>query len=61
VYGMVVMQGSKVGVLLPAIPQVTDVAFQYQVCCEKAGITSPEGVEVYRFTVQRFAEPGAAH
>ena len=60
-YGMVVMQGPRVGVLLPALPQVTDVAFQFQVCCEKAGITDPTGVDIYRFTVQRYAEPGAAH
>jgi AmmeMemoRadiSam system protein A/AmmeMemoRadiSam system protein B len=61
VYGMVVMQGTKVGVLLPAIPQVTDVAFQLQVCCEKAGIVDQQAVDLYRFTVQRYAEPGAGH
>jgi AmmeMemoRadiSam system protein A/AmmeMemoRadiSam system protein B len=61
VYGMVVMQGSNVGVLLPALPQVTEVALQFQVCCEKAGITDPTGVDIYRFTVQRYAEAGAVH
>jgi hypothetical protein len=31
------------------------------VCCLKAGITSPSEVELARFSVTRFAEPGAEH
>jgi len=60
-YGMVVMQGPRVGVLLPGIAEVRDVAHQFEVCCLKAGIVSPEGTELFRFTVDRYAEPGAEH
>jgi hypothetical protein len=34
---------------------------QFELCCRKAGISSPEGVELFRFTVSRYAEPGAEH
>jgi AmmeMemoRadiSam system protein A len=61
IYGMVVRQGSRVGVLLPGIPEVKDAQQQFEVCCQKAGITSTEDVELARFTVTRFAEPGAEH
>lgn len=61
VHGMVVRQGGRLGVLLPGIPEVTEVQRQFEVCCQKAGITSPENVDLARFTVSRYAEPGAEH
>jgi AmmeMemoRadiSam system protein A/AmmeMemoRadiSam system protein B len=61
VYGMVVMQGPRAGVLLPGIPEIVNAAQQYEVCCQKAGITSQDGIQLYRFTVSRYAEPGAEH
>ncbi len=60
-YGLVVRQGSRVGVLLPGIPEIWDARQQFETCCQKAGITSPEDVELFRFTVARHAEPGAEH
>jgi AmmeMemoRadiSam system protein A len=61
VYGMVVTQDERVGVLLPGIPEVTDVQRQFDVCCQKAGISSPENTRLFRFTVTRYAEEGAEH
>jgi AmmeMemoRadiSam system protein A len=61
VYGMVVRQGGRVGVLLPGIAEVTTPQQQLDVCLQKAGIGSPEGVRLARFTVSRYAEPGAEH
>jgi AmmeMemoRadiSam system protein A/AmmeMemoRadiSam system protein B len=61
IHGMVVMQGPRVGVLLPGIPEVTNAARQFEVCCDKAGIVSPDGIQLYRFGVTRYAEPGAEH
>jgi len=60
-YGMVVRQGTRVGVLLPGIPEILDAQQQLEVCCQKAGISSPQSVELFRFTVDRYAEPGAEH
>jgi AmmeMemoRadiSam system protein A len=60
-YGMVVRQGARVGVLLPGIPEIVDAEQQFEVCCQKAGIRSPDRVELFRFTVERYAEPGAEH
>lgn len=61
VFGMVVRQGGRVGVLLPGIPEVKDAHQQFEICCQKGGITAAGGVELSRFTVTRFAEPGAEH
>jgi AMMECR1 domain-containing protein len=58
---MVVRQGSRVGVLLPGIPEIVDAQQQFEVCCQKAGIRSPDRVELFRFTVERYAEPAAKH
>ncbi|HEX6511391.1 MAG TPA: AmmeMemoRadiSam system protein A [Chloroflexota bacterium] len=60
-YGMVVRQGSRVGVLLPGIPDIADAQQQFEVCCQKAGINTPEAIELLRFTVDRYAESGAGH
>jgi MEMO1 family protein len=59
--GMVVRQGGRVGVLLPGIPEVKDAQQQFEICCQKAGISSPAGIELARFSVTRYAEPGAEH
>jgi AmmeMemoRadiSam system protein A/AmmeMemoRadiSam system protein B len=60
-YGLVVRQVTRVGVLLPGIPEITNTQHQFEVCCQKAGITTPENIELFRFTVARYAEPGAEH
>ncbi|HLG69605.1 MAG TPA: AmmeMemoRadiSam system protein A [Chloroflexota bacterium] len=60
-YGMVVRQGNRVGVLLPGIPEITTAQQQFDVCCQKAGIDEPANVQLFRFTVTRYAEPGAEH
>src|SRR5581483_813114 len=59
--GLVVRQGLRVGVLLPGIPEVRDARQQFELCCQKAGITGGESVELLRFSVTRYAEPGAEH
>ena len=51
----------RLGVLLPGIPEILDAQQQLEVCCQKAGISSPQSVELFRFTVDRYAEPGAEH
>jgi AmmeMemoRadiSam system protein A len=61
VYGMVVRQGNRVGVLLPGIPEITRSEQQLEVCCQKAGIDVPQNIQLFRFTVTRYAEPGAEH
>jgi MEMO1 family protein len=60
-HGLVVRQGSRVGVLLPGIPEIANARQQFELCCQKAGIASPDGVELFRFTVVRYAEPAAEH
>ncbi|MHB8620069.1 MAG: AmmeMemoRadiSam system protein A [Chloroflexota bacterium] len=60
-YGLIVQQAERMGVLLPGIEQITTVEQQFQACCEKAGITTSDGVQMYRFEVERSAEPGAEH
>ncbi|MDE3076342.1 MAG: AmmeMemoRadiSam system protein A [Chloroflexota bacterium] len=60
-YGMVVIQGQRVGVLLPALPEVTTPEQQYEICLQKAGISTQTDIGIYRFEVVRYAEPGAEH
>jgi AmmeMemoRadiSam system protein A len=53
-YGVIVRAGTRGGVLLPDIPQVTTAEGQLAVARRKAGIRPDEAVEIYRFEVMRF-------
>ena len=55
-YGLVVVQQDRVGLLLPELPEITTVDAQYRACLQKAGITNPTNVALYRFEVTRYAE-----
>ena len=57
-YGVVVEAGSRRGVLLPAIEDVTSVRQQVTIARTKASIRPNEAVTLYRFTVTRFREMG---
>jgi len=56
VYGVIVRNGKRVGVLLPGIPAVTSAARQVTICREKAGIGPEEPVTLERFRVRRLHE-----
>ena len=53
-YGLIVENGSRRGLLLPAIPGVATAEIQLAICREKAGIGFAEPVQLYRFTVRRY-------
>ena len=53
-YGVIVRSGTRRGVLLPDIPQVTTAAQQLAISHRKAGIRPDEPVELYRFEVMRY-------
>lgn len=57
-YGVIVSKGKGVrrGVLLPDLPGVNSVDEQLRIACQKAGIVGLDGVELERFTVDRYAE-----
>ncbi|MHB8780265.1 MAG: AmmeMemoRadiSam system protein A [Candidatus Geothermincolia bacterium] len=54
VYGVIVRSGSRVGLLLPDLEGVDDVADQVSIARRKAGIKRGEPVDLFRFTVRRF-------
>jgi AmmeMemoRadiSam system protein A len=53
-YGVIVRVGTRGGVLLSDIPQVTTADQQLAIACRKAGIGSDEPVEIYRFEAMRY-------
>jgi MEMO1 family protein len=53
-YGVIVRAGTRGGVLLPDIPQVTTAEQQLAIARRKAGIRSDEPVEIYQFEVTRY-------
>ncbi len=53
IFGIVVQQGSKMGLLLPNLKGVTTIEQQLAIAKQKAGITSDEDVLIYRFEVER--------
>lgn len=57
-YGVVVEAGSRRGVLLPAIEDVTSARQQVAIARSKALIRPHDAVTLYRFTVTRFREWG---
>ena len=55
-YGVVVDQGSRRGVLLPAVEGVTTAPEQIEIACRKAGIDPKSSFHVYLFQVERYEE-----
>jgi AmmeMemoRadiSam system protein A len=53
-YGVIVKQGERKGLLLPDLEGVDTVEEQISIAAMKAGIYSPEYVELYRFEVKRY-------
>jgi AmmeMemoRadiSam system protein A len=53
-YGLVVKQGSKSGLLLPDLEGVKTAEKQLEICKKKAGISSSESLEMFRFEVKRY-------
>lgn len=56
VFGVIVASGQKLGLLLPDLEGVNTVAEQIKIAKLKAGISEEENYQLYKFTVQRFAE-----
>ena len=54
VYGVVVKNEGKQGVLLPDLEGIESPEEQIQICRMKANIKEEDPVELYRFTVQRY-------
>ena len=53
-YGVIVSRGRARGLLLPDLPGVDSVEEQLRIACAKAGLASPQGVQLARFTVERY-------
>ena len=56
VWGVIVTQGAKRGLLLPDLPGVTTVEQQIAIAAQKAGIRDSDGIRLQRFTVSRHFE-----
>ena len=57
-YGLLVQNGTKIGVLLPGIEQVQTAGQQVSICKSKAGLSSNDEVALFRFRVRRFGAKG---
>ncbi len=55
IYGVIVMQGERRGLLLPDLEGVDTVEEQLRIVRMKAGIQPGEDVEIFRFTVERYS------
>jgi AmmeMemoRadiSam system protein A len=53
-FGVIVVQGSRRGLLLPDVEGIQSVEQQIRIAKEKAGITIDEDCRIYRFQVQRY-------
>ncbi len=54
-YGVIVVKGSRRGLLLPDLEGVDTVEYQLSITKRKAGIDpSDPDVEIYKFTVDRY-------
>jgi len=53
-YGIILVQGSKKGLLLPNLPGVKSVEQQLKITALKAGIRNLNSVRIYKFTVRRY-------
>jgi AMMECR1 domain-containing protein len=56
IFGVVVRQGGRCGVLLPRIEGIRTVSQQISICRDKAGIAAGAAVTLERFTVIRLEE-----
>ena len=56
IYGVIVIQGHKKGLLLPDLEGVDTVDYQLQIACQKAGINPDEEYDIERFRVTRYKE-----
>ncbi len=56
IYGVIVSQGRKRGLLLPDLEGITTVKQQLEIACQKAGIDSDKHFEIERFKVERHVE-----
>lgn len=52
-YGIIVENGVRKGVLLPALPGINHFSQQLEIARQKAGILPDEEIEIYRFKVDR--------
>jgi len=53
-YGLIVQCGYRRGLLLPDLEGVKDVQTQFDICCQKGGISDKEPVNLFRFQVKRY-------
>jgi AmmeMemoRadiSam system protein A len=53
-FGIVVKSGVRKGVLLPDLPGVDTAKQQVEIAMNKAGISRPEDVQLFRFEVKRY-------
>jgi AmmeMemoRadiSam system protein A len=53
-YGVIVKKGTLRGLLLPDLEGVNTVHEQLRIVALKAGLPTPDGVELYRFEVRRY-------
>jgi AmmeMemoRadiSam system protein A len=53
-YGIIVSSGNRRGLLLPDLEGVESVDEQIRIACMKAGISSDEESELFRFEVKRY-------
>ncbi len=56
VWGVIVTQGGRRGLLLPDLPGVTSVEQQIAIAAQKAGIRNLDGAQFQRFSVSRYHE-----
>lgn len=61
IYGIIVTQGRKRGLLLPDLEGVDTIAKQITIACNKAGIDPNKHFEIEKFTVERHVEGGLRH
>ena len=54
IYGLVVRNNGKQGVLLPGLEGVDSIEEQIQICRAKGKIPDEDSIEMYRFKVDRF-------
>lgn len=53
-YGVIVKSGGRTGLLLPDLDGVDSVDEQIAIASQKAGISTGEPLEIYRFEVIRY-------
>ncbi|MGQ9807981.1 MAG: AmmeMemoRadiSam system protein A [Armatimonadota bacterium] len=53
-YGLIVEGFGRRGLLLPDLEGVDTPEQQLAICLSKAGLSSPRGIRLYRFTVERY-------